>query len=65
MRQFLYLYMSEYQWVRKFLGGKWAKDKREGYLWVSWQEASPRLQEGLNLIGWPLNPEEYVCEEWN
>lgn len=57
--------MSHYQWVRKFLGGKWAKDKREGYLWVSWQESNSRLQAGLDMIGWPLNPEEYICEEWS
>lgn len=64
MRKFLYLYFSQYQCIRQFLGGKWAKDHREGYQWVSWEESSPRLKEHLELIGWPLNPKEYECESW-
>lgn len=63
MRKFLYLYFSHYQWVRKFLGGKWAKDRRPGYQWVSWNlwELHP---EHLEMIGWPLNEKEYECESW-
>ena len=58
------MYFSHYQFVRKFIGGKWARYREEGYQWISWNlwDLKP---EHLDMIGWPLNEKEFESEDWS
>jgi len=60
MKNFLYVHFSKYRIVRRYLGGRWAKD-RSGGEWVWFDELKDRL---ALAIAWPLNPNEYMMEDY-
>lgn len=59
LKRHLYLFWSHHQWARRFIGGKWVKDKEPGHEWVMWGNM---LSDHL---AWPLNSAQYDMEDFD
>lgn len=65
IKRLIDLYLSQYKWARKLHGGKWVI--RKGMTptlncpgeWVAWNDP-----EDILFGGWPLNEDEFICEEY-
>lgn len=59
MKKFLYVHFSGFQCVRKYLGGRWVRDRKPGHMWVSFDHS----ELPWDLVGWPLKG-DFEHEEW-
>lgn len=57
IRKFLYLFFSEQLVVREYLGGRWYRYRFPD---TEWNKTNALIDK---YCGWPLNPDEYDCEE--